>query len=154
MANFATSFCSTNSFHLNGDQTKSGKSNFTYRPFTLEGNFAYAAGIQEMLLQSYAGQIEVFPAIPQKWTQASFNNLRAEGAFLVSSKKIKGSVASIEILSEKGGKVKVILPFKNLLITHKKGVRIISQNNGLIELSFTNNGKIKIENNNKVVNLD
>lgn len=154
LTDFATSFCSTNSFHLNGDQTKSGKSNFTYRPFTLEGNFAYAAGIQEMLLQSYAGQIEVFPAIPQKWTQASFNNLRAEGAFLVGSKKIKGSVASIEILSEKGGKVKVKLPFKNLLITHKKGVRIISQNNGLIELSFTNNGKIKIENDNRVISLD
>lgn len=146
LTDFATAFCSTNSFHLNGDQTKSGKSNFTYRPFTLEGNFAYAAGIQEMLLQSYAGQIEVFPAIPQKWIQASFENLRAEGAFLVSSKKIKGSVASIEIISVKGGKVKVKLPFKNLLIVHKKGVNVNSQSNGLIELSFINNGKIKIKN--------
>ena len=52
---FATCFCLPNSFHANGDQTKPGKSKFTYRPFTLEGNFAFAAGIQEMLLQSHTG---------------------------------------------------------------------------------------------------
>ena len=101
---FATAFCSTNSFHLNGDQTKSGKSSFTYRPFTLEGNFAYAAGIQEMLIQSYAGFIEVFPAIPSSWANLSFENLRTEGAFLVSAKKANGQVLSIEIFAEKVGK--------------------------------------------------
>ncbi len=47
---FATAFCLPNSFHVNGDQTKSGLSKFTYRPFTLEGNFAFAAGVQEMLI--------------------------------------------------------------------------------------------------------
>ena len=47
---FAECFCLKNTFHANGDQTKSGKSRFTYRPFTLEGNFAFASGIQEMLL--------------------------------------------------------------------------------------------------------
>ena len=61
---FTNAFCSVNSFHVNGDQTKSGYSTRTYRPFTLEGNFAAAAALQEMLLQSYAGFIEIFPAIP------------------------------------------------------------------------------------------
>lgn len=42
---FAECFCLRNTFHANGDQTNSGKSKFTYRPFTLEGNFAFAAGI-------------------------------------------------------------------------------------------------------------
>lgn len=40
---FAKAFCSANSFHLNGDQTKSGYSRYQYRPFTLEGNFAFPA---------------------------------------------------------------------------------------------------------------
>lgn len=146
LTDFATAFCSTNSFHLNGDQTKSGKSNFTYRPFTLEGNFAYAAGIQEMLLQSYAGQIEVFPAIPQKWLQASFKNLRAEGAFLVSAKKAEGLVSSIEIKAEQGGKVKVKLPFKTNSIESQKGVKVIAQNAESMELAFEKNGSIKIIN--------
>ncbi len=50
LSTFARAFCLPNSFHVNGDQTKSGLSKFTYRPFTLEGNFAFAAGLQEMLL--------------------------------------------------------------------------------------------------------
>jgi len=54
----------------------------TYRPFTLEGNFAFAAGLQEMLIQSKDDIIEVFPAIPSSWKDISFENLRTEGAFL------------------------------------------------------------------------
>ena len=71
---FAECFCLRNTFHANGDQTKTGKSRFTYRPFTLEGNFAFAAGIQEMLLQSHTGIIRVFPAIPSDWSNVSFDN--------------------------------------------------------------------------------
>ena len=77
MRTFATCFCLPNSFHVNGDQSKSGKSNFTYRPFTLEGNFACASGIQEMLLQSQNDIIRVFPAVPASWKNISFHNLRA-----------------------------------------------------------------------------
>ena len=50
---FAKAFCLKNSFHVNGDQTKSGYSKFTYRPFTLEGNFAFSSAMQEMLYQRY-----------------------------------------------------------------------------------------------------
>ena len=76
---FAECFCLKNTFHANGDQSASGKSKFTYRPFTLEGNFAFAAGIHEMLLQSHTGVIRVFPAVPESWKNVSFNNLRAMG---------------------------------------------------------------------------
>ena len=143
---FATAFCSVNSFHLNGDQTKSGKSSMTYRPFTLEGNFAFAAGIQEMLIQSYAGITEVFPAIPDDWKTLSFNNLRTEGAFLVSAKKENGLVNKVEIFSEKGGKTKLKLPFKTHYISNENGVKVIRQNAEYIELEFIKNGKITINN--------
>ena len=98
---FIKAFCSINSFHLNGDQTKSGYSNFTYRPFTLEGNFAFASGLQEMLLQSYAGFIEIMPAIPNEWNNVEFENLRAEGAFLVSVKKASGSIGQVKIVAKR-----------------------------------------------------
>ncbi|BAU53675.1 hypothetical protein MgSA37_01844 [Mucilaginibacter gotjawali] len=100
---FAKAFCSVNSFHLNGDQTKSGYSKFQYRPFTLEGNFAFAAGLQEMLIQSYAGFIAIMPALPATWNNVSFENLRTDGAFLVSAKKENGITSFIKIKSEKGG---------------------------------------------------
>lgn len=108
---FAECFCLKNTFHANGDQSKSGKSRFTYRPFTLEGNFAFAAGIQEMLIQSHTGVIRLFPAIPKEWKDVSFRQLRTYGAFLVSAEMKGGRVQKVTICSEKGGTLKLFSPF-------------------------------------------
>lgn len=108
---FAECFCLRNSFHVNGDQCKAGHSKFTYRPFTLEGNFAFASGIQEMLIQSHTGVVRLFPAIPADWKNAQFKKLRTYGAFLVSAKLEKGNVTEVEILSEKGGELVLANPF-------------------------------------------
>jgi alpha-L-fucosidase 2 len=57
--------------------------------------------INEMLLQSYEGIVRVFPS----WLNgkdARFKDLRAYGAFLVSSEKTNGQVTYVKILSEKG----------------------------------------------------
>jgi alpha-L-fucosidase 2 len=117
---FATNFCSINSFHLNGDQKGGQYSSFTYRPFTLEGNFAFARGIQEMLIQSDHGYIEVFPAVPDSWLNVSFKTFRTEGAFLVSAKKENGNVSEIIINSKAGGELMLKLPFKKWSV---KGVK-------------------------------
>lgn len=108
---FSRAFCLRNGFHCNGDQTDKGYSDFRYRPFTLEGNFAAAAGLQEMLLQSYSGTIRVFPAVPPSWRGASFEGLRAEGAFIVSAERKDGTVQSIEIVAEVGGTLRLENPF-------------------------------------------
>lgn len=108
---FIKAFCSPNSFHLNGDQLKKGYSAFTYKPFTLEGNFACAAAIQEMLLQSHTGIIRVFPAIPEAWRDASFRNMRAMGAFLVDADYENGKVKKVVVRSERGGLLKIVNPF-------------------------------------------
>ncbi len=104
---YLNGFISPNSFHINGDPKRHGLSMWSYQPMTLEGGFMAAASILEMLLQSYDGVIRVFPAIPDVWSWAEFKNLRAEGAFLVSSEMVNGKVKFIEIKSEKGGKCKV-----------------------------------------------
>lgn len=112
---FAECFCLPNTFHVNGDQSGTGKSKFTYRPFTLEGNFAFASGVQEMLLQSHTGVIRVFPAIPESWTNVSFERLRAMGAFLVSASRVGGKCVKVSIYSEKGGRLSVVSPFDGKL---------------------------------------
>lgn len=102
---FATCFCLLNSFHANGDQCGGKFSGYTYRPFTLEGNFAFAAGIQEMLIQSQDGVIRLFPAVPNSWKDIGFNGLRTEGAFVVSAKRRDGKITEVSIVSERGGNV-------------------------------------------------
>lgn len=140
---FARAFCLPNSFHANGDQTKSGLSKFTYRPFTLEGNFAYAAGLQEMLLQSYAGFIEIMPAVPTDWKDVSFNQLRAEGAFIISAKKENGSITQIKIVAEKGGKTKLKLPFSNWKVASAKGITH-AQSGDFLDITAAVGGEIVI----------
>ena len=127
LKDFATCFTLQNSFHVNGDQSGTGKSKMTYRPFTLEGNFAFASGIQEMLLQSHTGVVRLFPAIPKAWKDASFNKLRCAGAFLVSASMEDGEVARVEISAEKAGTIHLADPFDRsadpeiLRITLKEG---------------------------------
>ncbi|UCS92085.1 glycoside hydrolase family 95 protein [Echinicola marina] len=108
---FASSFCLPNSFHVNGDQSGKGYSNLNYRPFTLEGNFAFAAGLQEMLLQSHEDFIRLFPAIPKDWEKASFNGFLAQGNFEISAEKINHDEIQAVINSPKGGTLKIINPF-------------------------------------------
>ncbi len=117
---FASNFCSPNSFHLNGDQKGGQYSKFTYRPFTLEGNFAFAQGLNEMLLQSYSGVIEIFPAVPAEWKDISFNNFLAEGAFDVSAEKNDGQVQQVKIVSKAGGLLRLKLPFKTFYLLNSK----------------------------------
>lgn len=146
---FASNFCSPNSFHLNGDQKGGQYSGYTYRPFTLEGNFAFAQGIQEMLLQSNSGTIEVFPAVPEKWKDVSFHDLRAEGAFLVSAQKSNGVIKSIKIAAEQGGTATVKLPFKHWAFAEQNGVISKKIDNNAIKISFRKGGEIQLVDNEK-----
>jgi len=108
---FAECFCLKNSFHVNGDQCKAGYSKMIYKPFTLEGNFAFASAVQEMLIQSHTGVVKLFPAIPADWQEVSFSTLRTYGAFLVSAKMENGEVNRLEITAEKGGEIVLENPF-------------------------------------------
>ena len=117
---FAENFCLPNSFHVNGEQNDKGLTNFKYRPFTLEGNFAFASGVQEMILQSHSGVIEIFPATPQSWQEVSFEKLRARGAVLVSAKREKENSIIVQLQSLNGGLVKMKNPFKDKGFKTKK----------------------------------
>jgi alpha-L-fucosidase 2 len=148
LSTFATCFCFPNSFHVNGDQSKSGKSNYTYRPFTLEGNFAFASAIQEMLLQSQNDIIRVFPAVPASWKNISFHNLRARGVFLISAIRADGKITEIRIFPEAGGK----LILQNFVRSGRKqrlsvtgSVGSIKIRNGLFEIRTVKGQEVVIK---------
>jgi len=94
---YVNAFILRNGFHVNGDQLKAGFSSFTYRPFTLEGNFLAPEAVHDMLLQSWDGRVQVFPAMPWRWHHASFTRLRAEGGWIVSAQWSKNACTHVEI---------------------------------------------------------
>ncbi|HVY83098.1 MAG TPA: glycoside hydrolase family 95 protein [Steroidobacteraceae bacterium] len=53
-------------------------------PFQIDGNFGGAAGILEMLVQSWGGEIRVLPALPSAWPRGEARGIRVRGAMSVS----------------------------------------------------------------------
>jgi hypothetical protein len=112
---YAKAFVLRNGFHVNGDQTRSGLSGFTYRPFTLEGNFLALNAVHEMLLQSWSptpGQrdtevIRVFPAVPWRWHRTRFADLRTEGGHRVSAARRNNATASFTLTAGRDGEVRI-----------------------------------------------
>jgi hypothetical protein len=74
-------------------------------------NFALPVVVNECMMQSYNGTIRFFPNWPMD-KDAEFHNLRAAGAFLVSAVLRDGKVRKIEILSEAGNPLKILLPWE------------------------------------------
>ena len=77
----------------------------------VEAGTAYAASVLEMFVQCVRGQIRVFPALPNRFAAASFRGIRAEGAFLISGRRLGGRTEYVEIYSEKGAVLNLKNPF-------------------------------------------
>lgn len=74
-------------------------------------NTALPAVLAEGLMQSWRGFIEVFPCWSSK-APTRFRDLRAQGAFLVSSaRRADGVITGLRIRCEAGGKLRLKLPW-------------------------------------------
>jgi hypothetical protein len=69
---------------------------------TFESPVSASRCMLDMLIQTWGGTIRVFPAVPSTWKDASFHNLLAEGAFLVSAVRKSGKTQFIRIKSLAG----------------------------------------------------
>ncbi len=134
---FVHAFILRNGFHANGDQLRAGFSNLTYRPFTLEGNFLAAQAVHEMLLQSWSPTpgvldtqvIRIFSAMPWRWHDASFRDLRAEGGYRVSAKRENNATTSFSITASRNGLVRIRDNFGGRPVQwSREGVKKVGEN--------------------------
>ena len=112
---------------------------------------AIANSILEMLLQSWGGKINVFPSVPDEWKNITFDNLRAEGTFLITACHKKGNTEFIKIKRLQGG-VAVIetdIPQKQVQISgggkNNKSLSTLN-NKTIIRLATTKGEEIIIQN--------
>ncbi|MCY1719350.1 glycoside hydrolase N-terminal domain-containing protein [Prolixibacteraceae bacterium Z1-6] len=105
-------------------------------------NFALPVVINECLMQSYNGTIRLFPNWPLD-KDAEFHNLRAVGAFLVSASLKDSKVSEIEIFSEAGSTLKLVLPWENCTMKNSKGKTILKSK--LVKISTQKGETLKFE---------
>lgn len=91
--------------------------------------------LTESLLQSWDGCLRFFPGLPPE-VDASFRQMRARGAFLVSAGQKDGAVGEIEILSEKGGICTFQSPWERAAVEDRDGNPVSLQQNRWGQLCF------------------
>lgn len=84
-------------------------------PFQIDGNFGGAAGIAEMLMQSHCGEINILPALPDKFPTGSVSGLCARGGFEVSIEWVDGLLKKLKVSSKAGRECVIKITGKVLL---------------------------------------
>jgi hypothetical protein len=104
----------------------------------LESSLSAANNMQTMLLQSWGDTIRVFPAMPAAWPDAVFHNLRAEGAFLVSARRVAGKTqwVRIESLAGEPCRVKPNFAGEPRIVAGATNVAVKAVGDGVYELAL------------------
>jgi len=91
-------------------------------PFQIDGNFAFTAGICEMLVQSQSGVIDLLPALPHAWPAGHVSGLRARGGFEIAEMDwANGRVERLAILSTLGGPCALRIGSRTMTMMTKPG---------------------------------
>jgi hypothetical protein len=85
----------------------------------VEACLGAAAAVIEMLMHTAGGVLHLFPAVPGRWREASFEGFRAEGAFLVSAWREQGRTTKVIIESEAGAVLVLANPFVGEVIVRR-----------------------------------
>ena len=100
-----------------------------------ECSLVAASALQYMMLQSWGNTIRIFPGMPAEWKTASYENLRTEGAFLVSAIRKDGKTSWVKIQSLAGEPCRIKPNFTGTF-TSDQPAKLKDLGNGLYELEL------------------
>jgi len=82
----------------------------THPPFQIDGNFGYAAGVCEMLVQSHTGEIHLLPALPDAWADGSLRGMRARSGLEIDMQWRGGRATTAVLRAKSDGKFTLRAP--------------------------------------------
>jgi alpha-L-fucosidase 2 len=85
-------------------------------PFQIDGNFGGAAGIIEMLVQSWGGEIHLLPALPKAWPEGEVRGIHVRGAIVVDLAWKDGALSRLKLAGSPSRAVKVRYRQKSIAV--------------------------------------
>lgn len=118
----------------------------THPPFQIDGNFAYTAGVSELLAQSHTGFINILPALPKAWEEGEIKGLLARGNFSLEIKWRESKLNYLKILSNVGDELYLKLNnIKNFKILSKdKNIEYKINSDNIISFDTNKNTEYEI----------
>lgn len=99
----------------------------------VDGSHGVTAGITEMLVQSHEGVIDILPALPDEWSNGSFDGICVRGGFELKLEWKNEQVNNLEILSKAGGLCKLEIEGNFKVMEGGREVSIQKNGNGSIQ---------------------
>ncbi len=112
----------------------------------IETPLAAAASIQELYLQYWNNTVRVFPAVPDDWKNAAFDNFRTEGAFLISALRTEGRTRWVKVRSTSPGKLRIIPGLEGTvkLQSQQANIGLKNEGNGIYSCQMPRNTEITL----------
>ena len=79
-------------------------------PFQIDGNFGYTAGVGEMLVGGYDGNVRVLPALPEEWSTGEFRGLVSRGGLVLNCKWVDGVIVYLDATARFDTTINVLIP--------------------------------------------
>ncbi len=80
-------------------------------PFQIDGNFGYAEGVTEMLVQSHMGCIHLLPALPKAWPTGRIKGMRVRGGYELDMEWKDGKLARAVVRGVSNGPGKCVVRY-------------------------------------------
>jgi len=111
--------------------------------FQIDGNFGYTAGVQEMLLQSHLGSLDLLPALPTNWSDGSVQGIRTIGGHELDINWAGGKLTSARVKAFANSVINVRNAAFNDAVVRVNGT-IMPLKNGMITITATQGAEYKI----------
>jgi hypothetical protein len=111
----------------------------------LDAGMGAVTAVQDMLMHSRRGIIYIFPGIPSRWENASFNNMPCEGGFQISAQVTDGILMPVTVKSNRGGKIRVGNPWRGKKVKIEYSGNEIITDDDILEIDMAPNSNCRIQ---------
>ncbi|MFI5194597.1 MAG: glycosyl hydrolase family 95 catalytic domain-containing protein, partial [Chitinophagales bacterium] len=116
-----------------------------FTPMQVDGSLGVTAGINEMLVQSHEGVIDLLPALPDEWRTGKFDGVCVRGAFELNFEWKNGKLTRASLLSKQGELCRLNPRTAVRIKSNGRNIAVKKQADGSIEFATQKGSRYDVE---------